>query len=149
LSLVVLLGAAAGCCGLLVLAGCSSDPRGKLYPVTGKITLPDGTPCPKGNVTFIPLEADPKAPSFPASEGAIREDGSYTLSTKGKPGVPAGKYRVVLSSGRERRALAKAWSVVPLKYTSEAKSPLEVEVAENKPEGGYDLKLQPQSGQRR
>jgi hypothetical protein len=149
LSSVLRLGGALGCCGLLILAGCSSDPRGKLYPVQGKITLADGTPCPKGNVMLIPIEADPQAPSLPSSEGTIGPDGSYTLSTKGKPGVPAGKYRVVLSSGRERRALAKAWSVVPLQYTSEAKSPLEVEVMENKPEGGYDLTLQSPSGQRR
>jgi hypothetical protein len=140
----VRLGAALAFCGLFILLGCSGDPRGKYYPVEGKITLADGKPVPPGSVSFLPIQTDPNAPVFPASMGPIK-DGSYTLSTKGKPGAPAGKYRVVLSSSGDKMA----WSKVPRQYTIEKKSPLEVEVVADKPPGGYDLKLTPQSGQRR
>lgn len=141
----VRLGAALGFCGLFVLLGCSSDPRGKYYPVEGKITLADGKPVPPGSVTFLPIQDGSNARVFPASMGPIKEDGSYTLSTKGKPGAPAGKYRVMLSSKENKMD----WSQVPRQYTSEKESPLEVEVVADKPPGGYDLKLTPQSGQRR
>jgi hypothetical protein len=141
----VRLGAALAFCGLFILLGCSSDPRGKYYPVEGKITLEDGKPVPPGSANFLPIQDDPNAPVFPASMGPIREGGSYTLSTKGKPGAPAGKYRVFLSSSGDKMA----WSQVPRKYTGQKTSPLEVEVVADKPPGGYDLKLEPRSGQRR
>jgi hypothetical protein len=138
------IGAAVACCGLLLLAGCSSDPWGKRVTVQGKITLADGKPVPGGLVTFVPMVEGPIASRPPTADGMIGEDGSYTLGTKGKPGAHLGKYRVVLSPGVDKQA----WSQVPRQYTRK-RSPLEVEVEENKPEGGYDLKIQPQSGQRR
>jgi hypothetical protein len=151
------------CCGLLMLAGCSNSEEspGKLVPVQGKITLSDGTPLPGGRVLFFASDRDPNAPppaspernapaspdrDTPTSVGQVQEDGSYTLSTKGHPGAPLGKYRVVLARGAADR---KAWSRVPTQYVNPRKSPLEVEVADNKPEGGYDLKLQPRSGRPR
>jgi hypothetical protein len=129
-------------CALVILAGCgkSEPPLGPLVPVQGKIKLDNGTPLPDGVVRFTPLDRDPN----PASAGDIGADGSYTLSTRGKPGAPEGKYRVVLTRGQDRAA----WSRVPNKYSSEKKSPLEVEVVENKPQGGYDLKVQSQAPKR-
>jgi hypothetical protein len=128
-----------------MLAGCSkSEPSlGKLVPVQGKITLADGNPLPGGHMIFIPINRDPNAPS-PPSDGNIQADGSYALFTKGQPGVPLGKYRVVLSRGVDK----KAWNRVHPQYFNQETSSLEVEVAENKPEGGYDLKLLPRSGHR-
>ena len=136
---------AVGCCGLLMLAGCSkSEPSlGKLVPVQGKITLADGTPLAGGHMIFIPINSDPNAPS-PTSDGNIQADGAYTLFTKGQPGVPLGKYRVGLSRGADK----KTWTRVAPQYFNHENSPLEVEVVENKPEGGYDLKLLPRSGRR-
>ncbi len=126
--------------GLLMLAGCkdAGPSLGKLVPVQGKITLADGKPLVGGEVTFVPIDKDSNAPSFTA-DGPIEEDGSYTLYTKGKPGAPPGKYRVVLTRGSDR----KSWFAVPPPYFSQKKSTLEIEVTENKPEGGYNLKLRP------
>lgn len=129
------------CCGLLVPASCSSDSSqswGKLVPVEGKITFGSGKPLTDGNVVFVPLEKGENSP--PAPRGSIGEDGSYRLFTKGKPGAPLGKYRAMLQAGTNR----KTWSRVPSKYLSQKDSPLEVEIVEDKPEGGYDLKMQPQ-----
>jgi hypothetical protein len=139
MSSVVRINAALGWCALLILAGCgkSEPPLGPLVPVQGKITLMNGKPLPDGVVTFVALDRDPN----PASAGDIGADGSYTLSTRGKPGAPEGKYRVVLTRGKDR----EAWLGVPNKYSSEKNSPLEVEVVENKPQGGYDLKVQSQA----
>jgi hypothetical protein len=128
------------CCGLLILAGCSES-LGKLVPVQGKVVLADGKPLPGGHVTFFLIERDPKTPSL-TPEGKIEADGSYVLYTKGQLGAPPGKYRVVLLRGSDR----KAWSKIAPQYSNQKKSPLELEVVDNKPEGGYDLKLKPRSG---
>jgi hypothetical protein len=126
--------AAICCCGLL-LAGCNSEPAlGKLVPVKGKITLDDGTPLHDGMVEFVPIETQ-MTPPYPSS--TIEADGSYKLTTHGKSGAPLGKYRAVLTQGEDK----KLWTQVNKLYHSVRKSPLEVEVVENKPQGGYDLKL--------
>jgi hypothetical protein len=142
LASVVRFGVDFGCCGLVIVMGCNSDPRGKLYPVSGKITLADGKLLPpNGRVVFVPIQDDPNAPALANSVGPVGEDGSYTLSTNGKPGAPRGKYRVGLADGKRGN---KAWSVVPRKYMVKSKeNPLEVEVEANKPEGGYDFQLKP------
>jgi hypothetical protein len=125
---------------LLILAGCGPS-LGPMVPVTGKVLF-NGTPLPDGEVKFVPIERDVK--DFVAS-GPIEADGTYTLSTNGKPGAPLGKYRVVVTPGDNR----KAWLHVGTVYSNDKKSPLEVEVVENKPAGGYDLNLLPkrQAGQ--
>jgi hypothetical protein len=140
LSSAAQVGAVIGWCGLFLLTGCSSDPWGKRVTVHGKVTLADGKPVPGGLVTFFPIEKDQKALRPPTADGIIGEDGSYTLFTEGKPGAHLGKYRVALSPGADRQAW---FQVVPRQYARQRQSPLEVEVVENKPEGRYDLKLQP------
>jgi hypothetical protein len=124
------------CCGLLLLAGCSNSgrPLGKLIPVQGKV-LVDGTPLSEGEVRFEPLE---KGGDF-AAKGTIQEDGTYTLTTAGKPGVPAGKYRAIITPGY---STPRAKLLVLPMYQG-PRSPLEVEVAENKAAGDYDLNLLP------
>jgi hypothetical protein len=117
---------------LLFLAGCSQV---KLVPVEGKFTVTDGKPMPKGNVIFVPIEPDPKVPrSVLPPQGFIGDEGAYTMLWNGKPGAPVGKYRVVF-----QRSMDGRWNAIPPEYFNSEKSPLEVEVAENKPEGGYDL----------
>jgi hypothetical protein len=166
---------AAACWGglLILVAGCGGPSLGKLVPVQGKVTLPDGTSPPDGQVVFHPIDRDPDAKPQLFVGGMIKEDGSYSLSTNGKPGALEGKYRVVLMRGARQdvkksewvKAPAKymnqpgqsrgpgsaqsgVWSQVPAQYFSQQKTPLEVEVVENKPEGGYDLKLQAKKGRR-
>jgi hypothetical protein len=144
-------GAAVCWLGLLVLMGCSSSSRpwlDKLVPVQGKITRADGKPLSGGRVTFTLIDSDSSTPKksetsapTPVPIGSIGEDGSYTLSTEGKPGAPPGKYRVMLTPPPDKKVALEVRAAVAQQYFSR-KSPLEVEVAENKPAGGYDLKLQ-------
>ena len=129
-----------------MLAGCSSstNPRlDKLVPVKGKVTV-NGTPLPDGRVSFYLMDREPNTP-FPVPEGKIEADGSYALETQGKSGSPLGKYRVAFDRGDDR----KAWRQVAPVYRDPKKSPLEIEVTENKPEGEYDLKLLPKKAPRR
>jgi hypothetical protein len=165
---------AACCCGLLILAaGCGGPSLGKLVPVEGKVIMPDGTSPADGQVVFYSIDRDPDAKPQIDVRGPIKEDGSYSLFTNGKPGALEGKYRVVLMKGSRQdvkkpewlKAPAKymsqpgqkrgpgssqsgVWWQVPAQYFSQKTTPLEVEVVENKPPGGYDLKLQAGKGRR-
>jgi hypothetical protein len=71
-------------------AGCG----GGLYPVSGKVTLNDGTPLTKGLVIFEGQEGDKKV----TARGELQADGTYRLGTK-RPGdgAPPGKYQVLIS----------------------------------------------------
>jgi len=70
---------------LISIAGCG-DGGPSLVQVKGKITY-DGTPLSKAQVIFNPGAG---VPAF----GVTGENGEYTLSTNGSPGVPAGDYLV-------------------------------------------------------
>jgi hypothetical protein len=74
---------------LVGVAGC-----GGYYPVHGKVTYPDGSPVTKGIVVF---ESNGAANAISA-RGEIQADGTYQLGTdKPGDGVPAGKYRVLVT----------------------------------------------------
>ena len=77
-------------CGLLAvaLAGCGGSSP-KLYPATGTVTF-DGKPVDGAQVTFVPQQG---APCLGTTDGA----GKYTMTTRGKPGVPAGSYSVTVT----------------------------------------------------
>ncbi len=134
------IGAALCCCGLLLAAGCKGPSRGKQVLVQGKVTL-DGKPLTGGGVIFHPIP-DKDTPVTPIgllpSMGPLQDDGSYTLRTEGRAGVPLGRYRVQLDKGA--KADKKQWSQLATIYTT-LQSPLVIEVTEDKPEGSYDLKL--------
>ena len=76
-------------CGLsaMICAGCGGSP--KLYPASGTVKY-DGTPLADASILFIPQGGRP-------SIGATDASGNYTMSTGGKPGVPAGTYSVTVS----------------------------------------------------
>jgi len=80
---------------LPIVIGCTgstSPPLGKPVPVKGKVTY-NGKPAPAGcTITFFHAERN-----FPAS-AQIAADGSYTLMFNGKPLVPAGTYKVSVTS---------------------------------------------------
>jgi hypothetical protein len=71
-------------------AGCGS----KLYPVTGRVSWPDGKPLTEGMVVFE--SQDPQNPG--TARGEIRADGSYRLGTN-QPGdgVHPGTYRALVT----------------------------------------------------
>jgi hypothetical protein len=123
-----------------VLSGCgnSIDTRpalGTLVPVQGRILM-GGKPLSEGTVVFVAV--DPRAAAWTPA-GAIQADGTYTLATDGRPGAPVGKYRVMIKPGK---GSIKAMLQVNRKYTNN-RSPLQVEVAENKAPGDYDFNLEP------
>jgi hypothetical protein len=66
--------------------GCSP----KLFNVSGKVTLTDGTPLTVGKVFFIS--------GITQAEGTLDQSGNYSLSLqKGKSGIPAGSYQVLVT----------------------------------------------------
>ncbi len=128
-------------CGLLFLAGCNSGPPvGKLVPVEGKVTL-DDKPLTGGGIIFhAVVEKGTDAPVLRPVGAQLQDDGSYKVR------LPVGKYRIQLDRGD--KGDKKVWSLVGQKYRR-ADSTLVIEVAEDKPEGSYDLKLRSSAKQRR
>jgi hypothetical protein len=70
------------------LAGCGGTYNAS---VTGKVTL-DGTPVPRGTVTFYPVTTGSTA------YGKIESDGSYELRTGKEAGLNAGDYVVTIAA---------------------------------------------------
>jgi hypothetical protein len=133
-------------CGLPLLVGCPSSGSGKLLPAEGKVTL-NNKPLGSGTVTFVP--ADGKAAlSTGNPTGEIQSDGSYKLTTGGKPGAPAGKYKVTVTptpgktgeagdptkmagggpKGGPGTGAAPITGTIPTKYDNPASSDLTIEV---------------------
>ncbi len=81
----------------IALAATLSTGCAKTGKVSGKVTLPDGTPLPGGRISFVP--EDPK--KNPAS-GIIAEDGTYSVD------VPVGNCKVSI----DNRSAGKAFSPV-------------------------------------
>ncbi|QEL14978.1 peptidase associated/transthyretin-like domain-containing protein [Limnoglobus roseus] len=76
---------------LAALVGCG----GGKHPVSGVVTLEDGSPLTKGLVVFERSDGGPPI----AARGTIGPDGRYELSTdRAGDGVPAGKYKVLINS---------------------------------------------------
>jgi hypothetical protein len=74
------------CC----LAGCGTP----YYPVTGRISLNDGSPLTKGLVIFERIEDGPPL----TARGEVQPDGRFALSTdQPGDGVPVGRYKVVIN----------------------------------------------------
>ncbi len=122
--------------GMVVVALCGCGGVGTLYPVSGKVTV-DGKPLSDGQLTFV-AEGDKGDKTTAAPFGKIK-DGTYSLSTKGKPGAPAGKYHVMVMTqypGGPEKPVA-----LPVRYSQPEKSGLSVEVVPNPAAGAYDLKL--------
>jgi hypothetical protein len=71
---------------MLGWGGCGSSFESS---VSGKVTVGDA-PLTKGSVSFHPKSAGPVA------TGAIGADGSYTVSTGAKGGLPPGDYTVTV-----------------------------------------------------
>jgi hypothetical protein len=127
-------------CGLLCLPACSTDPIGKTYPVKGKVYL-DGVLLQAGSVGFFPANYE-GAPAFEAA-GKIKQDGTYELSTRGKPGALLGRYKVtvVLQSKVEPNRAGEVVSLVPKEFTNKETTPLKMEVIEKPEDGKYDLQM--------
>jgi len=121
---------------VLACAGCG--PGGpSLIPVEGKITA-DNEPLAKGSLAFHPDAA--KSNTSKKTGAADIKDGSYILYTDGRPGAPAGWYKVTVVSTPEpdNTKPTAVKSFVASKYANPKSTDLSVEV---KPGGSYELKV--------
>lgn len=126
----------------LLLAGCG--PTGpKLYPVSGKVTLKDGTPVKFGHVILHP-DGGKGNPSQEVPHGTIR-NGEYSISTGANAGATAGAYRVSIEAADEvdeKNPYFTRWFAAE-KYVNPDTSKLTLEVVEGAEPGRYDFKLDP------
>jgi hypothetical protein len=123
--------------GLLMVAGCGSSGKDKLYPVSGKVTL-GGTVLTAGQVTFHPdLSKGNNAKGVPT--GALGADGTYSLTTDGKAGAPVGAYKVTVITNFP----GASGTPVPInpKYANPNASGLNREVVPNSASAAYDLQV--------
>jgi hypothetical protein len=124
----------------------------RLYPVSGTIQV-QGQPLtdvPQGSVIFHPDKAQGNE-SMHLPTGKIQPDGKYELSTGGKLGAPAGKYKVRVNAfaNRPEEGMVEPRFILDDKYYSAEKTDLVVEVVESPAPGQYDLKVTRRAGRRR
>jgi hypothetical protein len=74
---------------LVLLASVGCDTSTPQHPVTGTVTY-QGKPVEGANVQFIP-----SGEGMPGN-GVTDASGKFTLATAGKPGAPAGDYKVTV-----------------------------------------------------
>jgi Carboxypeptidase regulatory-like domain len=103
----------------------------KIYPVKGKVVLPDGKPLTSGNVVFVATK------STVSSLAKIETDGSFTLN-----GLPEGEYKVRLEVGESSHA-KKGSPPFPAKYLDEDASDLGATVKSDESANTIELKLTP------
>jgi hypothetical protein len=127
---------------LVSLAGCGpGDYVGTTCTVKGKITV-KGVPATHGSIAFWPDASKGNTGKYEAS-GGIKEDGTYTMQTKGKPGVPPGAYKVTVSMQTQADIATptKFELEIPKEYTQQKTTKLSVEVVASPAPGAYDLDL--------
>ena len=136
-------GAGIGAAVVFGLAGCESNPIGPLtlYPVKGRVLLPDGKPLASGKIVFV------AAKSPVTSTAVIESDGSFVFKGNNGDGLPEGDYRVRLEvdesklpapTGKpgQQKSLTLPF---PKKYTDEDSAELKATV---KPEAsGNDIEF--------
>jgi hypothetical protein len=122
-------------------AGCGGT---KHVPVTGQVTV-GGQPLKSGTVTYHPdKEAGNTQPYSDLPHGTVDENGKYTLATGGKPGAPAGKYKVTVASTVPSNP--KDPYSLPKHLTDKANAEVSTtsltkEVKADAPAGHYDIPL--------
>ena len=114
----------------LVAAGCKSETRVPVDPVSGKLSF-QGQPPAGAQVILVPA-AGSKLPPDLAASGTVNEDGTFQIDTYAKgDGAPAGEYvatvqwfKLVNTDG----GTGKGPNVIPAKYASATTSPIKVTV---------------------
>jgi len=76
--------------GLALIAGCGKGLGA--VPIEGKVTY-QGQPLTDGMVLYTPV--DPKGR---LARGALKPDGTFTLSTNAEDGAMPGKYKIVIEA---------------------------------------------------
>lgn len=113
--------------GILVHSGCSGGNLGAA--VGGTVTL-DGKTIGPGVIIYAPLGGKENP-----AVGTILPDGSYTVKTGGKRGLPVGTYKVcvqVFEQSPDRkpgeRTMTPSKSLVPRKFTSVETSGMQYDI---------------------
>jgi hypothetical protein len=130
--------------------GCASTAtEEKWAPVAGTVKV-EGQPLTKGWLTFYPDDAKGNGSTrLPVAE--ITSNGSYELTTNGKPGAPCGFYKVVVAASKDPIPLKPPrnpdgspkglrW-LVHDKYTRPETTDILSEVIEEPAAGRYDFDL--------
>lgn len=125
---------------LLGTVGCGGD---SFYPVTGKVTFPDGKPLTIGRVNY-----DSEKHS---AYGQIQEDGTYELtSIEEGDGAPAGTYKVYISGANEgsytggahgEGMFVASGSLIAKEYASPDSTPITKEVGGSNED--FDIQVEP------
>jgi len=84
-----------------LMVGCG-DGEAARYPVEGVILL-NGKPYPSVTVDFVP---DPGNAAIAAGSDVTGPEGNFRITTLGKPGLPVGKYKVVVTPKLSEEELA-------------------------------------------
>jgi hypothetical protein len=121
---------------LTVSIGCGEEvaPR---HPASGKVTL-DGAPLGDAEIIYVP-DAEKGNKSKISCGGRTAADGTYTLSTVGPAGAPAGWYKVVVQTtfpGGPAKPV-----VIPDRYASLSETDLSREVVPSPAADAYDIHL--------
>jgi hypothetical protein len=127
---------------VLFAAGCGGT---KLVPVEGKVMM-GNQPLTKGEVSYHPDVEGGNTQKYPdLPRGKIGADGTYTLSTSGKPGAPAGKYKVTVnpSAGEAPADYSIPKDVIEKSSTLPTTTTLRKEVKADAPAGHYDVTVNP------
>jgi hypothetical protein len=134
---------------VLALAGCQRDPFevGGTVPVAGRV-LVNGQPLRLGTDDFGRVWFHPdaaKGNTCPqVAVGDIDAEGNYRLTTRGRDGVPPGRYKVMLVATEQidpNRPKRKRKSFVHPRYGAVETSGLSVQIVEGAEPGAYDLRL--------
>jgi len=117
---------------LLLVPGCDSGPS--LVQAQGKIIV-DGTPAKGAVLLFHPSGGT----STSVSSAQAKEDGTFTLTTDTKPGIPAGSYTVTVtwpdpahkvSDGDKMMGLAEPGKdLLNGRYVSKDRSGIKIEIS--------------------
>lgn len=130
-------------------AGCGGDPYqvGDLVPVEGQVQMV-GQPLRLGESTFGRVWFHPDTskgnacPQVPTAD--LDANGTYRLSTRGRPGAPPGWYKVMVVVTEQidpTRPSRRRKSFVHLRYGAVETSGLAVCVSATPAQGAYDLRL--------
>jgi hypothetical protein len=78
---------------LVALAAVGCGDGVSYYAVKGEVTL-NGKPYPDASIEFVP---DPDNAAITAGSDVTGPEGNYKITNLGKPGLSAGKYRVLVT----------------------------------------------------
>jgi len=138
-------------CGLVLFilmgwVGCGeSNPLSgqTLYPVKGKVLLPDGKPLTSGQVVFLATK------STITSTANIEGDGGFTFKGTSGDGLPEGEYKVRIDAGssgsavKGPRGAPQGKLLFDGKFADEDSSGLTATVTTDETKNNFEFKLVP------